>query len=219
MEASMTMDNEMIKSRINAAADNVLEDYKGDMLYHPQDAQKPMRIQGAYVDEDVIPDVVQRQRFSCKIQFKILSWIPLDMECNILAAQPIGIPPTILPVAQRPLSVYFALSIIQLPEMKQRFPLFGQFAMDFLNIKVPVVVIVGRVPLLLIKKVLNVLVRHLLRKRPAQFLALFKALEKLSNRRFAIVRLFADGPAAVTIHIMKAQHPLVVHTRTPLGKH
>lgn len=31
---------------------------KGDMLYHPQDAQKPMRIQGAYVDEDVIPDVV-----------------------------------------------------------------------------------------------------------------------------------------------------------------
>ena len=34
MEASMTVDNEMIKSRINAAADNVLEDYKGDMLYH-----------------------------------------------------------------------------------------------------------------------------------------------------------------------------------------
>ncbi len=32
---------------------------KGDMLYHPQDAQKPMRIQGAYVDEDALPAVVE----------------------------------------------------------------------------------------------------------------------------------------------------------------
>ena len=85
-----------------------------------------------------------------QLKFKILSRIPLDMECNILAAQPIGIPPTILPITQRPLSVHFALSIIQLPEMKKRFALLGQFTMDFFNIKVPVVVIVGRVPLLLI---------------------------------------------------------------------
>ena len=36
------------------------------------------------------------------------------------------------------------------------------------------------------------------------FLALFKALEKLSNRRFAIVRLFADGPAVQRHNIMTA---------------
>ena len=88
--------------------------------------------------------------------------------------------------------------------------------MNFLFIKAPVIFIVSCVPLLLIKKILNVLVRHLLRKRPAQFLALFEALEEFCDRRFAIERLFPDGPAAVTVHIVKAQHTFVVHIRTPL---
>ena len=59
-----------------------------------------------------ITAVVDDQRFSGVIQFCIDSGITLDMEGDILVAHPVCIPPAILPVAERPFPVYFALCVV-----------------------------------------------------------------------------------------------------------
>ena len=72
------------------------------------------------------------------------------MEGDILVPQPVGIPPAKLTITKRPFSVDFALGVIQLPEMKQRFALLGQLPVDFFLVEIPIESVISGVSLLFV---------------------------------------------------------------------
>ena len=116
-------------------ADPVADIAAGHALNVEQIAER----QGCNKDRDLgqcfqITDVTKPEVFPSKIQFRINAGIALNIEGYVFVAQPVGVPPAKLPVTQRPLSVNFALGVVQLPEMKQRLALLGQLPVNFLLI-------------------------------------------------------------------------------------
>ncbi len=56
---------------------------KGDMLYHPVGASKPMRIQGAFIDEEEVESIVAFLKQQCKASYKDEIVNNIDHETNI----------------------------------------------------------------------------------------------------------------------------------------
>ena len=160
---------------------------------------------------------MQPEYFPSKIQLRIDARIALNMKSYILVAQPVGVPPAILAIAQWTLSIHLAFGIVKFPEMKQRLALLGQFPVDLFLIESAIELVVFNIPPLLVEKGFDVFVCHLLRQRPAELLSLFEALEEVVDRRpLSLAGILGDGSAAETIVEMQFQHPFVVHMRTPL---
>ncbi len=73
-----------------------------------------------------IATIMKLQGFSGKVQFCIYAGEPLNVECELRAAEPRGIPSARLPVTQGLSVFYSAYSVILLPQVFERFTFFAR---------------------------------------------------------------------------------------------